>query len=244
MYGVHGGRRGRKGFCGRKGAGFRRLIFQMTPNFHNVAGRCARYVVIHTSSQAGAAPWRRRHNCRALHIHISSAGTSPDVTAAGIVHWVIEAVTTFASVIVAAAIAYLAALAAWRRQQRREVYGAFVAATDDALEAVDILLAEDRNTCLRDLDQWEDFRQARHRFDAAWGQVRLVAPASLARHAHDLGFALLEFERDAKDLSVKQARELREKNLFLSWDHALAFVAAARKDLKVEAKTPGNWLRR
>lgn len=166
------------------------------------------------------------------------------MTAAGIVHCVIEAVTTFASVIVAAAIAYLAALAAWRRQQRREVYGAFVAATDDVLEVIDILLAEGPDVYLRDLNQWEDFRQARHRFDAAWGQVRLVAPASLAKRAHDLGFALLEFERDAKDLPVKQARQLREKNPFLSWDHTMAFVTDARKDLKVEAKTPGNWLRR
>jgi len=87
------------------------------------------------------------------------------------------------------------------------VYGAFVAATDDAVEAIDILLTEGPDAHLRDLSRWEDFRQARHRFDAAWGQVRLVAPASLAEHAQ-------------------------------------AFVVAARRDLKVEAEMPGNWLRR
>jgi hypothetical protein len=76
------------------------------------------------------------------------------------------------------------------------------------------------------------------------GQVRLVAPASLAEHARNLGFALLEFERDAKDLSVKQARVLRGGNPFLGWDQAEAFVSAARKDLKVEAKISGNRPRR
>jgi hypothetical protein len=144
----------------------------------------------------------------------------------------------------AAAVTYLAALTAWRRQQRREVYGAFVAATDDALEAIDTLLAEDSDERLYDLNQWKDFCQARHKFDVAWGQVRLVAPASLAEHARNLGFALLGFEHDAKGLSVKQARLLRESNLFLSWDQAEGFIASARKDLKVEAKFPGiRWHR-
>lgn len=175
---------------------------------------------------------------------ICTCGASPDIAAAGILRWVIQAVTTFASVIVAAAIAYLAALAAWRRQQRREVYGAFVAATDDALEAVDVLLAEGPDALLRDLSQWDDFRQARHRFDIAWGQVRLVAPASLAEHARGLGFALLEFERHAKDLPVKQAQQVRESNQFLGWDQAEAFITAARKDLKVEAKITRNRSRR
>jgi hypothetical protein len=49
-------------------------------------------------------------------------------------------------------------------------YGAFVAATDDALEAIDALLAEGSDMHLRDLSQREYFRQARHRFDAAWAR--------------------------------------------------------------------------
>lgn len=54
----------------------------------------------------------------------------------------LQAAITFASVIPAAAAAYLTALAAWKRQQRREVYGAFVAAIDDVLESLDLLLTE------------------------------------------------------------------------------------------------------
>jgi hypothetical protein len=153
---------------------------------------------------------------------------------------VIQAVTTFASVIVAAAIAYLAALAAWRRQQRRGVYGAFIAATDDVLEAIDVLLAEGPDAHMRDLNQWKDFCEARHRFDVAWGQVRLVAPTSLAEHARNLGFALLEFERDAKDLSVKQAQQLRGSNSFLSWDKAESFVVSARRDLRSKQGFPAT----
>ena len=156
----------------------------------------------------------------------------------------IQAVTIFASVILAAAIAYLTALAAWRRQQRREVYGSFVAATDDAQEAIDVLLAGGSDVHLLNLNEWEDFCQAKHRFDVAWGQVRLVAPTSLAEHARKLGFALLEFERDAKRLSVMQARLLREGNPFLSWEQAEVFVASARRDLKVEARILRSWPRR
>ncbi len=154
----------------------------------------------------------------------------------------IQAAITFASVILAASIAYLAALTAWRRQQRREVYGAFIASVDDVLDSLDLLLAgnADADGRLCDLDRWEQFRQARLKFDAAWGQVRLVAPTDLAEHARRTGYALLNFERDANDLTVEQARKLRKGSPFLSWDQAKAFVAAARRDLRVESR----WRRR
>lgn len=68
---------------------------------------------------------------------------------------------------------------------------------DDVLESLDILLTEPGDMALRESTQWEAFRQARHKFDIAWGQVRLVAPAFLAEHARGTGFALLGFERSA-----------------------------------------------
>jgi hypothetical protein len=153
----------------------------------------------------------------------------------------IQDLVTFASVIIAAAIASQAALTAWRRQQRREVYGAFIAATDDALESLDVLLAEHADARLADLDQWEEFHQARHRFDIAWGQVRLVAPANVADHARKTGFALLDFDRGVKNLSVGQARDLRKDNPHLSWELAESFVTAARRDLKVEPRIAAIW---
>jgi hypothetical protein len=149
---------------------------------------------------------------------------------------VVQAAITFASVILAASIAYLAALTAWRRQQRREVYGAYIAAVDDALESLDLLLAEAADARLSDLDLWEPFHQARLKFDAAWGQVRLVAPTRLAEHARRTGYALLDFERDAKDLSVREAQERRERCAVLNWGEAKSFVVAARKDLRVESR--------
>jgi hypothetical protein len=147
---------------------------------------------------------------------------------------VIQDLITFSSVIVAAAIASQAALAAWRRQQRREVYGAFVAATDDALELLDILLVKDMKKRLCGLDRWEEFLRARHQFDIAWGQVRLVAPANIAEHAKKTGIALLEFDQNARLLPVTKAKALRQGDSFLGWDHAESFVTVARRDLKVE----------
>jgi hypothetical protein len=141
----------------------------------------------------------------------------------------LQAAITFASVILASSIAYLTALAAWRRQQRREVYGAYIAAVDDTLESLDVLLAEPSDMRVRELGQWEEFHDARHRFDMAWGQVRLVAPAKIADHARSTGYALLNFERDARDLSVEQARSLRVTNEYLTWDQAYGFVLTARK---------------
>jgi hypothetical protein len=157
---------------------------------------------------------------------------------------VIQDLITFASVILATAVASQAALAAWRRQQRREVYGAFIAATDDALETLGLLLAEHTSGRLCDLDGWEAFHQARQKLDAAWGQVRLVAPTNIAKHAEKTGFALFYFERDAKHLSVDQAQVLRKDNPYLGWDKAHSFVTAARKDLKVEPWIMGSWRRR
>ena len=78
-------------------------------------------------------------------------------------------------------------------------------------------------------------------FDVAWGQVRLVAPEHLAEHARSIGHAFLEFEGDAGNLSVEQAKALRENSPFLGWDQAKAFLVSARKDLKVESKITGNW---
>lgn len=146
----------------------------------------------------------------------------------------IQDLITFASVFIAAAIASQAALAAWRRQQRREVYGTFIAATDDALESLDLLLEGRADTRLGDLDQWEEFHQARRKFDIAWGQVRLVAPANVADHARKTGVALFDFDRGAKNLSVGEARDLRKDNPYLGWDLAESFVTVARRDLKVE----------
>lgn len=105
---------------------------------------------------------------------------------------------------------------------------------DDALELLDVLLEEDKEKRLCDLDRWEEFHQARHQFDLAWGQVRLVAPANIAEHARKVGFALLEFDRNARLLPVAKAKSLRQDNPFLSWDHAESFVTVARRDLKVE----------
>lgn len=156
----------------------------------------------------------------------------------------VQDLITFATVFIAAAIASQAALTAWRRQQRREVYGAFIAATDDALESLDMLLSEHADAHLGNLDQWEEFHQARHKFDAAWGQVRLVAPVNVADHARKTGFALLEFDRGAKNLTVGQARDLRKDNPYLSWDLAEYFVTAARRDLKVEPWIVTIWRRR
>lgn len=149
----------------------------------------------------------------------------------------IQDLVTFASVIFAAAVASQAALTAWRRQQRREVYGAFVAATDDALELLDILVAENSDKRLCDLDRWQEFRQARHRFDVSWGQVRLVAPSNIVEHAKKTGFALLDFERNAGLLPLGQAKASRQDNAYLGWDHAESFVTVARRDLKVEPLT-------
>lgn len=156
----------------------------------------------------------------------------------------IQGLITFASVILAAAIASQAALTAWRRQQRREVYGAFIAATDDALESLDSLLAGHTDARLCDLDQWTEFHRARHRFDIAWGQVRLVAPSNVADHARKTGFALLNFDHDAKDLPAGRARDLRSDNPYLSWELAESFVAAARRDLKIEPWILTIWRRR
>jgi hypothetical protein len=156
----------------------------------------------------------------------------------------IQDLITFASVILAAAIASQAALAAWRRQQRREVYGAFIAATDDALELLDSLLAKDTDAHLCDLNEWDEFHQAKHKFDIAWGQVRLVAPTNIAEHARNTGFALLNFERNAKHLPADQAKALRRENPFLDWDKAESFVTAARKDLKVEPWSMAIWRRK
>lgn len=155
----------------------------------------------------------------------------------------IQDVITFVSVILAAAVASQAALAAWRRQQRREVYGAFVAAIDDALESLDLLLAGHSDARLCDLGEWEMFHQARHRFDVAWGQVRLVAPANIAEHAKKTGFALFNFDHEAKHLSVNKAQALRNENPFLGWDQAESFVTAARRDLKVEPWITPIWRR-
>ena len=157
---------------------------------------------------------------------------------------VTQAAITFASVILAASIAYLAALTAWRRQQRREVYGSFVAAVDDALDALDQLLSESGDASLRRLDRWDGFHQARVSFDAAWGQVRLVAPSALAEHARCTGHALLDFEHDARDLTVDDAQELRAANPYLQWPKAKAFVAAARRDLRVESRAMAWWRQR
>jgi hypothetical protein len=156
---------------------------------------------------------------------------------------VIQDLITFASVILVAAIASQAALSAWRRQQRREVYGAFIAATDDALESLDLLLVNDNDARLCDLDQWEEFHQSRHRFDIARGQVRLVAPTSIANHAKDTGFALLDFDHNAGPLPVGQARAFRNKNPFLGWDRAYVFVTTARRDLRVEPWFRSVWRR-
>lgn len=147
-------------------------------------------------------------------------------------------VITFASVILAAAIAYLTAMAAWKRQQRREVYGAFIAAVDDALEWLDLLLDHAPDARIGDLDEWKEFRQARHRFDVAWGQVRLVAPGNLAEHAGRTGYELLTFDRSARSWTVEQAQAWRQDSLFLHWGPAEAFVTAARRDLRVEPRIP------
>ena len=164
-----------------------------------------------------------------------------------------NAAITFVSVILAAALAYSAALTAWRRQQRREVYGAYIAAIDDVLDALDRLFTLQDNAeadkdepiqaRVRDPAVWQEFRQLRLKFDAAWGQVRLVAPRGLAEHARQTGHALMDFEREANDLTVDRARELRERNPFLHWEKAKAFVSAARKDLHVES-TILAWYRR
>ena len=156
----------------------------------------------------------------------------------------IQDLITFASVILAAAIASQAALAAWRRQQRREVYGAFIAATDDALESLDLLLAKHADAHLCDLNEWEEFHQARHKFDIAWGQVRLVAPTNVAEHARNTGFALLNFDRNAGHLPVDQAKVLRKENPFLDWDKAESFVTVARRDLKIEPWFMAIWRRK
>jgi hypothetical protein len=156
---------------------------------------------------------------------------------------VIQDLITFASVILAAAIASQAALTAWRRQQRREVYGAFISATDDALESLDLLLAARTDGHLGDLDEWKEFHQARHRFDIAWGQVRLVGPTTVADHARKTGFALLNFDHEAKNLPVGQARDLRKDNPYLSWELAESFVATARRDLKIEPRIVTIWRR-
>jgi hypothetical protein len=155
----------------------------------------------------------------------------------------IQDLITFASVILAAAIASQAALAAWRRQQRREVYGAFIAATDDALESLDLLLSKHADARLCDLNEWGEFHQARHNFDIAWGQVRLVAPTNIAEHARKTGFALLDFDHNARNLSADQAKALRQENNFLSWDKAESFVTAARRDLKIEPWFMAIWRR-
>jgi hypothetical protein len=156
----------------------------------------------------------------------------------------IQDLITFGSVILAAAIASQAALAAWRRQQRREVYGAFIAAVDDALESLDLLLAGNADARLCDLREWKEFHKARRKFDAAWGQVRLVAPANIAESASKTGFALFNFDHDAKNLPVSQARSLRNENSVLSWDQAARFVTVARKDLRVEPWATVIWHRR
>lgn len=156
----------------------------------------------------------------------------------------IQDLITFASVILAAAVAYQAALTTWRRQQRREVYGAFIAATDDALEALGLLLAEHTDARLGDLDQWQEFHQARRKFDNAWGQVRLVAPTNVADHANKTGFALYYFDLNARDLPVGQARDVRKDNPYLGWDLAHSFVTVVRKDLRVEPWIMTIWRRR
>jgi hypothetical protein len=86
-----------------------------------------------------------------------------------------------------------------RASTAQEVYGAFIAATDDALESLDLLLEGHADARLGDLDQWEEFHQTRRKFDIARGQVRLVAPTNVADHARKTGFALFDFDRDAKN---------------------------------------------
>jgi hypothetical protein len=154
-----------------------------------------------------------------------------------------QALITFASVMLAAAFAYLAALAGWRLQQRREVYGNYIAAADDVLDSLDLLLVGPSDKRVADLHQWDNFRQNRHKFDTAWGQVRLVAPNGLAAHASKTGFALLEFERTAKDVTVENALSLRDRNPFLGWQQAHVFVEAARRDIKVESRILKRWRR-
>jgi hypothetical protein len=146
-------------------------------------------------------------------------------------------------VLLAALIAYLAALTAWRRQQRREVYGAYIAAVDDVLDSLDLLLDEGGEAQLRHLDGWGQFHRARIKFDAAWGQARLVAPTRLAEHADSTGYALLNFERCAKSLTVSAAQVERKKSPFLGWEKAKEFVAAARDDLGVESRILARWSR-
>lgn len=71
-----------------------------------------------------------------------------------------------------------------------------------------------------------------------------MAPTGLAEQANRTGQALFNFERDAKDVTVNRAQALREVTPFLDWGHAEAFVAAARRDLRVESRVLARWRHR
>ena len=147
----------------------------------------------------------------------------------------VEAGVTIASVLIAAGLAYLAALTGWRRQQRRDVYAQFVAAASTMLETLDRWEMAVANGQERQAAHWIEFLASRKPLEVAVAQLRLVAPG----HVID---AALPINGDSDEFSVALASswsrgdaiEYRYHRAGLSWDALTDFTARARRDIAVD----------
>lgn len=157
-----------------------------------------------------------------------------------------QAGVTIAGVCVAAYLAYLFASQSWRRQQRREVYGQFLAATETCMNVLVEGLAEPVSDldvpAIEALDRLE-FPSAIAAVSATWAQLRLVAPRRVERSAAVIAHGLQFFDMDGRHAlwSVAKAMDEHAARPGVSWPYMHRFIDLARQDLRVESRIQRWW---